>query len=250
MAIAQQRHGEIRVFGDGIDVEGAGCAHCGDTPGTNCSGNDADCTESIESTALKVLAGDVFEGLPARPEIDAVANFGVTSDGAYFGIEEMRHHASDGVGSNDGIGIDADEEFSVSDVIETVVEGFGFAAVGLGEDDDFAGGFFAGKDSTDNFEGAIFGAVVDDDDAKIGIVGIERALDSALNDFFFVIGGNEHRNFRPVGGDFGGRTVDVRGQAVVDGEYADGEETAGHENVAQEKDQHDAAHGGSEKPPS
>ena len=134
MAIAQQRHGKVGVFGDGIDVEGTGCAHCGDTPGANCSGNDADCTESIESTALEVLAGDVFEGLPARPEIDAVANFGVAGNGAYFGIQEMRHHASDGVGSNDGIGIDADKEFSIADVIETVVEGLGFAAVGLGED--------------------------------------------------------------------------------------------------------------------
>src|SRR5271155_866571 len=130
MAVAQQRHGPVGIFGDSIDVEGAGRAHGGDSPCADGSGNYADCTERVEGTALEVLAGDVFESLPSRPEIDAVADLGVAGDGAYFRIEEMRHHASDGIGSNDGVGIDTDKEFRVSDVIKTVVESFSFAAVG------------------------------------------------------------------------------------------------------------------------
>jgi len=38
--------------------------------------------EEIEGAALKVLAGDVFEGLPAGPEVDAVADLCVAGDGA------------------------------------------------------------------------------------------------------------------------------------------------------------------------
>src|SRR5580704_16883982 len=152
MAIAQQRHGQIGIFGDGIDVEGAGRAHRGDTPGTDRSGNHADCTECVEGTALEVLTGDVFERLPAGPEIHAVADFGITGNGAYPRIEEMRHHASDGVGSDDRVGIDTDKKYSVADVIETVVQGFGFAAVWLAENDNLADGLLARKSAMDNFE--------------------------------------------------------------------------------------------------
>jgi len=38
--------------------------------------------EEVECAALEVLAGDVFEGLPTGPEIDAIADLGVSGDGA------------------------------------------------------------------------------------------------------------------------------------------------------------------------
>ena len=133
VAVAQEGHGEIGVLGDGIDVIAAGLADGGDAPGADGAGNDADGSERVESAAFEVLAGDVFEGLPARPKVDAVADFGVARDRADSGIEEVRHHAGNGVGGNDGVGVDADEELGVADVLESIVQGFGFAAVGLGQ---------------------------------------------------------------------------------------------------------------------
>ncbi len=94
----------------------------------------------------------------------------------------------------------------------------------------------AREGAADNFEGAIFGAVVDHDYAQIGIVGIERALDGALDNFFFVVGGNEHRDFRLVGSDLSGRAVNMRTNTIVDRKDADREQATGHENVAEKKD--------------
>ena len=68
------------IAAGGLDGRGAPCA--------DGSGNDGDDVEEIEGAALEVLAGDVFEGLPARPEVDAVADLGVAGDGADAGIFE------------------------------------------------------------------------------------------------------------------------------------------------------------------
>ena len=72
-------------------------------------------TTSKRSSARrsKVLAGDVFERLPARPEVDAVADFGVSGDGADLGIGEVRDEAGDGVVSDDSVGVDADVDLFV-----------------------------------------------------------------------------------------------------------------------------------------
>jgi len=41
----------------------------------------------------------------------------------------VRDHAGDGIGRDDGVGVNAYEEFGIADVFETEVESFGFAAV-------------------------------------------------------------------------------------------------------------------------
>ncbi len=93
IAVAQQRHGEIGVFGDGIDVIAAGLADRLDAPGADGSGHHAHRAHGVQRAAFEILAGDVFERLPARPEIHAVADFGVAGHGCNFRIEEVRHHA-------------------------------------------------------------------------------------------------------------------------------------------------------------
>ena len=47
---------------------------------------------------------------------------------ADFGVQEMRHHAGDRVGRDDGVGIDADEDFRVANVLQSVVKRLGLAA--------------------------------------------------------------------------------------------------------------------------
>ncbi len=54
----------------------------------------------------------------------------------------MRHQARDGVGRDDGVGVDADENLGVADVLDAVVERFGLAGVGLAEDEHAALGLF------------------------------------------------------------------------------------------------------------
>ena len=160
----------------------------------------------------------------------------------------MRHHAGDGIGSNDGIGVDADENFRIADVLQSKVKRLGLAAVGLGENQHPAGRFFGGKGAAGDFQRAILGTVVDDDHAQIGIVGVERALDGAFDDLLLVISGNENRDPGPVGGNLLGRSIHMRAETVIDGEDADRNQAAGHQNVTQEKDDGDARHGRAEEP--
>src|SRR5208282_4572770 len=215
-----------------------------DAPGSNRARHHAYRAQSIERSALEILAGDVFEGLPARPEIYPVADLGIAGHGGNFRIEEMRHEAGDGIGSDDGIGVNADEEFGISDVPQSKVQRLGLAAVGLGENQHSAGGGFGGKRAAGDVQSAILGTVVDDDHTQIGIVGIERALDGAFDDLLLVIGGNEHRDPGPVGGNLPGGSIDMRTETVKDGEHADRNQAAGHQDVTEEEDDRDAQHGG------
>ena len=218
----------------------AGFANRRDAPGANRARHHADRAHGVERAPLEILAGDVFERLPARPEVDAVADFGIAGDGSNFRIEEVRHHAGDGIGSNDGIGVDADEKFGIADVLESKVKRLGFAAVGLGENQYSAGSFFGGKRAAGDFQSAILGTVVDDDHAQIGIVGVERALNGAFDDLLLVIGGDENRDPGPVGRNLRGRSIDMRAETVIDGEHADRNQAPGHQDVTEEKDDRDA----------
>ena len=90
-ALFEQVHGEVGVFGDGVERIAAGRFDGSGAPCADGAGDDGDDVKEVESAALKILAGDVFEGLPAGPEIDAVADLGVAGDGADSGILEMRN---------------------------------------------------------------------------------------------------------------------------------------------------------------
>ena len=118
---AQQRHRQIGIFRDRIDVVAAGLAHRRNAPRTNRSGHHADRAQHVERTALEVLAGDVFERLPARPQIHAVADLGVARDRTNFRIDEVRHQARNRVGCDDRVGVNADKKLRVANVLDPVV---------------------------------------------------------------------------------------------------------------------------------
>ncbi len=189
-ALFEQVHGEVGVFGDGVEGIAAGGFDGGGAPGADGSGNDGDDVEEVESAALEVLAGDVFEGLPAGPEVDAVADLGVSGDGADARVLEVGDELGDGVGGDDGVGVDADVDL-FGEAVEGEVERGGLAAVGLGEDLDAAGGDFGGVGLAGDLEGAVAGAVVDDDDVEVGVVGVEHRADGADDDLLLVVGGDE-----------------------------------------------------------
>ena len=105
----------------------------------------------------------------------------------------------DGVGGDHGVGVDADVDLFV-DAIERVVERGGLAFIALGEDLHAAGGDFPGVGRGGHFGGAVFGAVVDDDDAEVFVVGVEHRADGADDDRFFVVGGDENGDARVEAG--------------------------------------------------
>src|SRR5208282_1189653 len=202
------------------------------TPGADRARHHAYRTHGVERSPLEILAGDVFQCLPARPQVDAVADLGIAGHGCNFGIEKVRHETRDGIGSNNSIGIDTDEDFGIANVLQSKVKRLGLAAVRLGENQYPAGSFFGGKRPAGDFQSTILGTVVDDDHAQIGIVGVERALNRAFDDLLLVISGDENRDPGPV----------------IDGEEADRNQAPGHQDVTQEKTDRDARHGGTEKP--
>ena len=216
-------------------------AHRGSTPRADSSGNNTDGAEGIQGSSLKVLAGDVFEGLPARPEVDAVADFGVSRDSADFGIEEVRDQAADGVGCDDGIGINADEDLFIAQVLQAEVQGFGLAGVGFCQNHDLAAGCLLGEGGASYLEGTIFRAIVDDDDMKIGIIGIERGTNGALDNFFLVVCGNQHGDIRFVASFLAGPAVGALTQTIEDGECTDEEQASGHQEIADEEEPVDAS---------
>ena len=89
VALLKDGHGEVGVLGDGVGVVAAGGFDGAGAPGSDGSWDYSDDVEEIESSALEVLDGDVLEGLPAGPEVDAVADLGVSGDGADLRVGEV-----------------------------------------------------------------------------------------------------------------------------------------------------------------
>ena len=127
--------------------------------------------EGVEGAAVEVLAGDVLEGLPAGPQVDAVADLGVAGHGSDARILEVRHQVGDGVGADQGIGIDADEDL-LGHELEGVIEGAGLAAVFLAQHGDATAGDLIGEGLAGDLGGAVRGAVIDHHHAQVGIGGV------------------------------------------------------------------------------
>src|ERR1700691_840502 len=128
----------------------------------------------------------------------------------------MRHEARDSVTGNDGVGINADEKFGILNMLDSIVESIRLAGVRLGENDDSSGSFFAGEGNARDFEGAVARAVVDHNHAQVGIIRVQRGAYRARNYFFFVVGGDKHRNFWFIRSDLGGPSENLLLQPVVD----------------------------------
>ncbi len=176
----------------------------------------ADRPENIQCAPLEVLAGDVFEGLPARPKIHPVSHLGVAGDGADSGIDEVRHQARYGVTGDDRVGVDANEKLRIVDVFDAIVEGFGLARVRFRKDKNPSRSLFPGEAGAGHFERAVLGAVIDHDHPQVRVVRVECGAYRSLNHFFFVVGRNKYRDLRPIRCDFCRLAEDFFLQAVID----------------------------------
>ncbi len=110
-AEAANGDGEIGVFGDGVRRDATGGFDGLATPGTKSAGNDRDAIQEIEGALFHVLAGDVFERLPAREPAGAIANLNVAGGGADLRIGKVAEQIGDGVGLDFGVRVNGDDEF-------------------------------------------------------------------------------------------------------------------------------------------
>ena len=162
----------------------------------------------------------------------------------------MWHQAGDGVVGDDGVGVDAHEDLGIAQMLNAIIERFRLAGVGFRQNKNPSRSFLLLKGAVRHFQRAVFGAVINHNHAQVRIVGVKRSLHRALDDFLFVIGGDEHGHAWFVQCDLGGTAQDALMHAIIDGGSPDKEQTSGHEQVAEEEDPGNHGYGGIKQPES
>ena len=89
VALLKQVHRKVGVFGNSVDGIPAAMTRCFRTPAANRAGHHCHDIEQIECAAFKVLAGDVLQRLPARPQVHAVAHLGIARHCSHLRIGEV-----------------------------------------------------------------------------------------------------------------------------------------------------------------
>jgi len=222
----EQAHGEVGVFSHGVERVSAGCFYGRGAPCADGAGNHGDDMKEVKGAALEVLAGDVFQSLPAVQRLTRLPTLALPAMAPMPDLQSG-NELGDGVGSDDGIGIDADVDL-LGDALEGVVEAAALPSLGLvstwrrpAE--------ISWRSAGGHFSGAVAGAVVDHNDAQVFVVGVEHRANGANDNGFFVIRGNENGNARAKAG----RSLAVRPpQAVDDGKDADNNKPRAHEHIA------------------
>ena len=138
VALFEEIHGEVGVFGDGVGVVSAACLDRRGAPRADGPRNHHDHVEEVQRAALKVLAGDIFQRLPAG-QVDSVTHLGVAGHGPDLRVGEVGNQVGDGVARDDAVGVDTDVDI-LAGLGEPEVERVGLASVGLGQQMQSAGG--------------------------------------------------------------------------------------------------------------
>ena len=142
---------------------------------------------------VEILAGDVFDGLPVRERVHAIADLHVAGHRADVRVAEVAHQALDGVLGEDGVGVEGDDDLAAR-VLDTDVECRGLAGVLLHQQPD------AVAEAAHHFaRSAVLRAVVDHDDLEVGVAGREHRLDRPHDHLLFVVRRNHDAHRWPVG---------------------------------------------------
>ena len=94
------------------------------------AGHHRNAIQQIECALFEILAGDVFERLPASEPAIAVHHFHVAGDGADSWIGEMADEQRDRFGIHDRVRINRDDDFA-GGFRETMIQRGGLAVIGL-----------------------------------------------------------------------------------------------------------------------
>ena len=145
------------------------------------------------------MARDIFQGLPASPQIHAVADLRIPGHRAHLGVEKVRNQSRDRVSSDHGVGIDADEYFLVTQMLEPEVKRLSLAEIGLGQNQHAIRGSLRENSIARDFQSPVARPIVNDDHMQLRIVRAQSGTNGPLNYFLFVICRNQNRYVRLVG---------------------------------------------------
>ena len=82
---------------------------------------------------------------------------------------------------------------------------------------------------------------------RLGVIRVQDGHYRPLDDPLFVVGGNQNRDPGSIAGHIGA-ICSAPAEAVVNGKCSDEDQSPAHEQVADEKDQHDKAVDGAQQP--
>src|SRR6266702_117274 len=232
IALLQQVHREVGVFGDGVGVIATAVLDGSRSPRSNGAGYHHYDVEQIERATLEVLAGDVFERLPARPQVDAIAYLGIACYGANLRIREMAHQVGYSIVGDHAIGIDADVDIFLR-AIEREVERIGLAAIGLGQHGQATRRDIRWVGISRGPVRIVLRSVVDHDDSDVLVVRHHHRADRANDHFLLVVRGDQHRN---PGGIIRASKVLALAETIDDGENSNDDQSRTHQDVAHEED--------------
>ena len=199
-AVAADGESQVGIFRNRVAGKSAVRAQQIGAPRAHGAGHHRNAIQQIEGALFQVLAGDVFERLPAREPAIAVHHFHVAGDGADLGIGEMADEPRNRFGINDGICVDRNDDFA-GGFGKTMIQRRGLAAIGLA---DQAHAGFAAEICAHQFGGAIRRAIVDHENFELGIIASERRVHGFDDGGFLVVRRDQHGDtglvLRMIGG--------------------------------------------------
>ena len=233
--LLQQAHRQIGVLGHRVHRIAPGLLHGLCAPRPNRPRNHRHHIKQVQRPPLEVLAGDVFESLPARPQVHAIAHLRVARHRANLRILKVGNQLGDRIRGNHRIRIDPDVNLLVH-LVQRVVQRGGFAPVRLLQHGNVAGLDLRLIRLARNIRGSIVRSVVDHDHANVVVVGVQHRADSAHDDLLFVVRRHQHGHPRIEPR----RCLAMRPpQPVDDGKNAHQHQPRAHQHVANEEHEHD-----------
>ena len=157
---------KIGVFRQRVRRESAGGAHRVSAPGAKGARHHGDAVEQVERALFHVLAGDVFQSLPASDPLGAISHFYVSGHGADARVGEMPYQLRDGVRLDDRVRVNGHNDLAGSQR-QRLIERRGLAAVGLMMD---AHARIAAKLLVQQRAGGVSGPVIDHRNFDIWII--------------------------------------------------------------------------------
>ena len=168
-----------------------------------------------ERAALQVLGGDRFQRLPARDDVDAVADDGVAGHGAHARVGEPARQQAVGLAGELGVGVKGHDDLALG-LGQAAIERQGLAAVLEPHQPHTR---LVGEMPHDLGGGAVARAVVEHNDFQVGPGGVENPAHRTGDDLLFVETGDQDADQWPAGQVQFGGLLTGRAQPVNQRQY-------------------------------
>src|SRR5579884_3550414 len=189
--LLQQVHRQVRIFRYRIDGISSTLDHRCCAPGSDCTWNDCDYVEQVQRPALKVLAGDVLERLPARKQVHLVADLCVSGNRAHSPVRKMHNQLFYRVSGNDRISINTDVKFFLN-VLQAKIQRLCLARIWLRQDQQPALSNLLRISLTNNVKRPVSRPVINHNNVQVVIRRVQHRAHCADDDLLLVISRNQH----------------------------------------------------------